>query len=320
MPKSAQDPEGLPVSGVRRQDDDELTRLRARFLAVYSGSWNPQDAFDWSRNPEADSSAGSPAPAPRLRAQRDRLYQPGTSGDEVRRFEERQREFERELTIARDALTRAFIEPASPPVSRSGTGSMARHRRAALLALLTAGLATAVGTSVALGVSQRARQSPQPVPETHHLNAIPLHLVGSAQQIAALRVAINGDSEGPGALVTATALRDVPVLRSARAISESDLTATGHGVITIPDLDEFSPQRHATVLVFCQRATAYDWAMTASANGAGSRTLYSAVGHDANCSGLSYITVPLPEGVRRFTVSARVGDAVRFLIEVQSTG
>jgi hypothetical protein len=181
-------------------------------------------------------------------------------------------------------------------------------------------VASAVGTAVLTGtVAQSPPAVSHPVPQADRLTAIPLRLRGTAAQIAAVRLAIHGDSEGPEALVTATAIREVPVLRSARELSESDLTATGHGSITIPDLDEFSTQRHATVLVFCDGATSYDWTMTAHRGDARSDVLASAAGRGSDCSGLTYITVRLPSGVHRFTVSTRVGGSVRFLMMLQST-
>ncbi|MGT2424786.1 hypothetical protein [Amnibacterium kyonggiense] len=299
--------------------DDDSAALRARFSERYAGAWPADDAFDWSRDPDGDSAAGSASPFRALAEERAQLYRPGVSDHQVRRYSERVAAARRELDVARSALLQAQEAERAGVVHREDPGDPRRRLRRPLLAAAATGVALAVLIAVLLGTAGIHRPAPAPASgAVLALRAVPLHLRGTPAQIAALRVAIRGDSEGPGALVTATAIRDVPALRSARALSESDVTATGVGSITIPDLDQFAQQRHATVLVFCERAAAYDWTMTASGAGERPRRLLTATGHGRGCDQLSYITVPLPPGVHAFTVTTRVAGRVRFLTMLQT--
>lgn len=165
----------------------------------------------------------------------------------------------------------------------------------------------------------RALDGPLEAPE-RTVTARPLPLIGTAAQVARLRRALAGQTEGPDALITGTAIRSIPVLRNARYLSESETNATGSGRLDLTGFDQFRVQRTATVLVLCTRDAAAGWTMRGVRRSPTDRSSVLVVsGRIAHCGRLSAATVPLPPAIDELTVEVTVHGRIRFVTQLHTT-
>ncbi|WP_297344132.1 hypothetical protein, partial [Amnibacterium sp.] len=108
-------------------DDDAV----ARFAGRYAGTLDPRNAVRWAVDPFAPAMDGSPSPAVLLEERRRALYRTRADADEVARFTADLDAWQRELSLARDALPDREAEPAPP----TGPDRLPRRPRLAAVAV-----------------------------------------------------------------------------------------------------------------------------------------------------------------------------------------
>lgn len=137
---------------------DEVTddAALARFAARYAGTLDPRDAVRWAVDPFGPALDGSPSPGTLLEERRRSLYRSPAGPGEAARFTADAAAWDRELALARAALT----EPA--PVGVPADTTATRRRVSPRLLASTVGLA--VLAAVAIGIGALAQPAPPPSP------------------------------------------------------------------------------------------------------------------------------------------------------------
>ncbi|MFD1720380.1 hypothetical protein [Amnibacterium endophyticum] len=304
--------------------DDE--GLLERFAAAYEGRERPEAALDHVLETRRSDDRDAGTVWAREDATRRRLYAPGATPEGAAEHRRLAAAAAEEDALARSAYAAARkgapavalpgpaadVEPRPSPPPRTG-------RRRVLLTAAGAAVVVLVAAGIAV-MQQDGARADRALPERPVVvgRTIPLH--GTPAQVERLRRAIHGATEGEDALITVTAIAEIPVLRDATRLSENDVTGSGNASLTVPDMDAFHRQRSATVLLFCATPAAWTWTLHGTVGrGAEART-WRQRGRGADCGRLSVATVPLPPDLHETTLTARAEHGARLIAMLETVG